>query len=174
MSHKPVAVLVGPPGSGKTTVGAALAERLRIPLRDTDQDVEALTGSTIADLFVERGEDYFRELESEAVRAALDSHGGVLSLGGGAVLRPETRKALGTHYVVWLDVAVPSAVKRLEMNVARPLLLGNVRGRFAELDRARRPLYAEVASIHMDTSELTVDEVVDKLCGQIPLRPKES
>jgi shikimate kinase len=174
VSHKPVAVLVGPPGSGKTTVGAALAERLRIPLRDTDQDVEALTGSTIADLFVERGEDYFRELESEAVRAALDSHGGVLSLGGGAVLRPETRKALGTHYVVWLDVAVPSAVKRLEMNVARPLLLGNVRGRFAELDRARRPLYAEVASIHMDTSELTVDEVVEKLCAQIPLRPKES
>jgi shikimate kinase len=174
VSHKPVAVLVGPPGSGKTTVGAALAERLRFPLRDTDQDVEALTGSTIADLFVERGEDYFRELESEAVRAALDSHGGVLSLGGGAVLRPETRKALGAHYVVWLDVAVPSAVKRLEMNVARPLLLGNVRGRFAELDRARRPLYAEVATIHLDTSELTVEEVVEKLCGQIPLRTKES
>jgi shikimate kinase len=174
MSHKPVAVLVGPPGSGKTTVGAALAERLRIPLRDTDQDVEALTGSTIADLFVERGEEYFRELESEAVRAALDSHGGVLSLGGGAVLRPETRKALSAHYVVWLDVAVPSAVRRLDMNVARPLLLGNVRGRFAELDRARRPLYAEVATIHMDTSELTVEEVVEKLCGQIPSRTKES
>lgn len=173
MSGKPVAVLIGPPGSGKTTVGTALAERLRIPLRDTDQDVEALTGSTIADLFVDRGEDYFRELESEAVRAALDSHGGVLSLGGGAVLRPETRKALTSHYVVWLDVSVPSAVKRLDMNVARPLLLGNVRGRFTELDRARRPLYAEVATIHMDTSELTVDEVVEKLCAQISSRPKE-
>jgi shikimate kinase len=173
VSHKPIAVLVGPPGSGKTTVGTALAERLEIPLRDTDQDVETLTGSTIADLFVDRGEDYFRELESEAVRAALDSHGGVLSLGGGAVLRPETRKALTAHYVVWLDVSVPSAVKRLDMNVARPLLLGNVRGRFAELDRARRPLYAEVATIHMDTSELTVEEVVEKLCAQIPQRPKE-
>jgi shikimate kinase len=173
VSHKPIAVLVGPPGSGKTTVGTALAERLEIPLRDTDQDVETLTGSTIADLFVDRGEDYFRELESEAVRAALDSHGGVLSLGGGAVLRPETRKALTAHYVVWLDVSVPSAVKRLDMNVARPLLLGNVRGRFAELDRARRPLYAEVATIHMDTSELSVEEVVDKLCAQIPPRPKE-
>ena len=174
MIAKPVAVLIGPPGSGKTTVGGALAERLAIPLRDTDQDVEALTGSTIADLFVDRGEDYFRELESEAVRAALDSHGGVLSLGGGAVLRPETRKALTAHYVVWLDVNVPSAVKRLDMNVARPLLLGNVRGRFAELDRERRPLYAEVATIHMDTSELSVEEVVDKLCAQIPQRPKES
>jgi shikimate kinase len=174
MSHKPVAVLVGPPGSGKTTVGTALAERLALPLRDTDQDVETLTGSSIADLFVDRGEDYFRELESEAVRAALDSHSGVLALGGGAVLRPETRKALAAHYVVWLDVNVPSAVKRLDMNVARPLLLGNVRGRFAELDRERRGLYAEVASIHMDTSELSVEEVVDKLCAQIPLRPKES
>ena len=174
MSGRPVVVLVGPPGSGKTTVGAALAERLAVPLRDTDQDVETMTGTTIADLFVERGEDYFRELESEAVRAALDSHVGVLSLGGGAVLRPETRKALVAHYVVWLDVNVPSAVRRLDMNVARPLLLGNVRGRFIELDRERRPLYAEIATVHMDTSDLSVEEVVDQLCAQIPQRPKES
>ena len=147
--------------------------RLAVPLRDTDQDVETLTGSTIAALFVDRGEDYFRELESEAVRAALDSHHGVLALGGGAVLRPETRKALSAHSVVWLDVTVHSAVKRLDMNVARPLLLGNVRGRFMELDRARRPLYAEVATVHVDTSELSVEEIVDKLCAQVPLRPKE-
>ena len=173
MSGKPVVVLVGPPGSGKTTVGTALADRLAVPLRDTDQDVETLTGSTIAELFVDRGEDYFRELESEAVRAALDSHHGVLALGGGAVLRPETRKALSAHSVVWLDVTVHSAVKRLDMNVARPLLLGNVRGRFMELDRARRPLYAEVATVHVDTSELSVEEIVDKLCAQVPLRPKE-
>jgi shikimate kinase len=173
MSSKPVVVLVGPPGSGKTTVGTALADRLAVPLRDTDQDVETLTGSTIAELFVDRGEDYFRELESEAVRAALDSHHGVLALGGGAVLRPETRKALSAHSVVWLDVTVHSAVKRLDMNVARPLLLGNVRGRFMELDRARRPLYAEVATVHVDTSELSVEEIVDKLCAQVPLRPKE-
>ena len=173
MSGKPVVVLVGPPGSGKTTVGTALADRLAVPLRDTDQDVETLTGSTIAELFVDRGEDYFRELESEAVRAALDSHHGVLALGGGAVLRPETRKALSAHSVVWLDVTVHSAVKRLDMNVARPLLLGNVHGRFMELDRARRPLYAEVATVHVDTSELSVEEIVDKLCAQVPLRPKE-
>jgi shikimate kinase len=173
MTGKPLVVLVGPPGSGKSTVGAALAERLELPLRDTDQDIETLSGTTIPDLFVERGEDYFRELESEAVRAALDSHHGVLALGGGAVLRPETRKALTAHYVVWLDVNVPSAVKRLDMNTARPLLMGNVRGRFLELHRARQPLYAEVASVRMDTSEFTVEEIVDKLCAQIPPRPKE-
>ncbi|MBR7831289.1 shikimate kinase [Actinospica sp. MGRD01-02] len=171
---RPLAVLVGPPGSGKSTVGAVLAERLAVPLRDTDQDVEALTGTTIAELFIERGEEYFRELESEAVRAALVSHRGVLSLGGGAILRPETREALAAHYVVWLDVNVHNAVKRVELTGARPLLLGNVRGRFIELDRARRPLYAEVATIHLDTSELTVDEVVDELCARIPHRPKES
>ena len=174
MSGRPVIVLVGPPGSGKTTVGAALAERLELPLRDTDQDVEALTGSTIADLFVDRGEDYFRELESEAVRAALDSHCGVLALGGGAVLRPETRKALAAHYVVWLDVDARRAVKRLDMNVPRPLLLGNTHSRFVELHRTRQPLYAEVATVRMDTSELAVEEIVEKLCAQIPLRPKES
>lgn len=167
---RPIAVLVGPPGSGKSTVGAALAERLSLPLRDTDQDVESLTGSTIADLFVERGEDYFRELESEAVREALASHRGVLALGGGAVLRAETRKALAPHFVVWLDVDVPSAVKRLELNVARPLLLGNVRGRFIELHHTREPLYAEVAAIRVDTSETSVEEIVDKLCAQLPPR----
>jgi len=174
MSAKPVVVLVGPPGSGKTTVGAALAERLELPLRDTDQDVETLTGTTIAELFVDRGEAYFRELESEAVRAALDSHSGVLALGGGAILRSETRKALSAHYVVWLDVNVPHAVKRLDMNAARPLLLGNVRGRFIELDRERRTLYAEVATIHVDTSELGIEEIVDNLCAQIPSRSLRS
>lgn len=174
MIEKPLAVLVGPPGSGKSTVGAALAERFGVPLRDTDQDVEAMTGSTIAELFVDRGEEYFRELESETVRAALESHAGVLSLGGGAILRPETRKALVAHFVIWLDVNVPSAVKRLDMNVARPLLLGNVRGRFIELDRQRRPLYEEVATFHLDTSELSVEEVVEELCTRIPHGNKES
>ena len=164
---RPVAVLVGPPGSGKSTVGAALAERLEVTLRDTDHDVEALTGSAIADLFVERGEEYFRELESEAVRAALESHSGVLSLGGGAILRQETRQALAPHYVVWLDVNVHSAVKRLEMNVPRPLLLGNVHSKFIELHRAREPFYQEVASCRVDTSDLTVEEIVDRLCEQI-------
>jgi shikimate kinase len=170
---RPLAVLVGPPGSGKSTVGAALAERLAVPLRDTDQDVETLTGTTIAELFVDRGEEYFRELESEAVRAALESHGGVLSLGGGAILRPETRKALDVHYVVWLDVNVPAAIQRIGMNTARPLLLGNVRGRFLELDRQRRPLYEEVATIHVDTSELSIEEVVDALCARIHHGTKE-
>ena len=68
---------------------------------------------------------------------------------------------------------VPSAVKRLDMNTARPLLMGNVRGRFLELHRARQPLYAEVATVRMDTSEFTVEEIVDKLCARIPPRPKE-
>ena len=74
----PRVILVGAPGCGKTTVGLLLADRLGVTFRDTDADVEALTGKAISELFVERGEEYFRDLESEAVRAAISSHDGVL------------------------------------------------------------------------------------------------
>jgi shikimate kinase len=163
----PRVILVGPPGSGKTTVGGLLADLLGLDYRDTDADVEALTGSTISDLFTERGEQYFRELESEAVRAAIAEHDGVLSLGGGAVLREETRAALVGQRVAYLEVDAAEAASRVGLNTARPLLLGNVRGQLNQLLQQRRPIYAQVATITVNTVGRPADEIAAHLAKEL-------
>jgi shikimate kinase len=147
----PLLVLVGPPASGKTTVGTAVADALGVAFRDTDHDVEVETGSTVADLFVQHGEPHFRALERAAVARALAEHDGVLALGGGAVLADETR-ALLVEYgrrggtVVWLDVDLASAAKRAGLSRDRPLLAVNPRAMLRTMLEARAPLYAEVAT----------------------------
>jgi shikimate kinase len=157
----PYLVLVGPPGAGKTTVGRLLAGRLGVAFRDTDADVEALTGTTVAEIFVEAGEARFRELERAAVAAALREHDGVLALGGGAVLDPGTRAALAGRPVVFLDVHVTDAARRVGFNRDRPLLVGNPRSQWLRLMEARRPLYDEVATVTVSTDGRTPEEVVD-------------
>ena len=163
----PRAVLVGAPGSGKTTVGAAVAERLGVPFRDTDADVEAATGETVAELFVTRGEDAFRGLEAAAVAAALDEHDGVLALGGGAVLSPATRAALRGHPVVWLRVSGAEAFRRVGMSTARPVLAVNPRSTLGVLLKQRRPLYEEVAVHAVDTEGRDAEAVVADVLARL-------
>lgn len=164
---KPVAVFVGPPGAGKTTVARRVARDLGVTLRDTDHDIEASTGKSVADIFVEEGEPVFRELEVAAVARALAEHDGVLALGGGAIVNPQTRALLAGHTVIFLDVDLSNAVSRVGMNRNRPLLLGNVRTQMKQLMDARRPLYLEVASIVADTNDRTTDEVAADLVAQL-------
>lgn len=164
---RPVVVVVGPPGAGKTTAAELLAERLGVAVRDTDQDVEASEGESIQDIFVGRGEPVFRELEAAAVAEALSSHDGVLALGGGAVMDPRTRALLADHTVVHLDVGLAQAAARVGMNSGRPLLLGNIRSQLKQLMDARRPLYAEVATFTVDTNELTPDQVVERVLEEL-------
>lgn len=157
----PVVVLIGSPGAGKSSVGRRLADRLGTTFEDTDHIVEAETGMTISDIFVTLGEDEFRRLEAEAVARALVERDGVLALGGGAVMRPETQELLRGHTVVWLKVSVSDAANRVGMNQARPLLLGNVRGTLMALLEKRNPVYAAVATTQIDTSGRSLREVVD-------------
>ena len=163
----PVVVLVGPPGSGKSTIAALLAQRLGVPHRDTDADIVAGAGKPISDIFVDQGEPHFRKLERAAIAAALQGDGEVLSLGGGAILDAETRADLAGHTVVFLDVSLGEAAKRVGLSVARPLLLGNVRTQLRNLMEARRPLYGEVAKQTVLTDGKTPDQIADEILEQL-------
>lgn len=156
---RPVAVVIGPPGAGKTTVGQAVADALGVGFRDTDADIVAATGSSIADLFVLEGEEHFRRLEAEAVATGLAEHDGVLALGGGAVLREATRELLQGHTVVFLDVGLADAAQRVGMARDRPLLLGNPRGQLHAMLEQRRPVYRSVATVTVPTDGRDVDQV---------------
>ncbi|RIV37782.1 shikimate kinase [Micromonospora radicis] len=163
---RPVCVLVGAPGSGKTTVGQFLAAELGVEFRDTDADIERLAGKPIPEIFVDEGEDHFRALERAAVAAALASCAGVLALGGGAVLAEENRAALVGHRVVHLSVELPDAVKRVGLGAGRPLLAINPRATLKHLMEQRRPLYAEVATATVVTDGRTPEQIAAEI---IPL-----
>ncbi|MFI7421420.1 shikimate kinase [Nonomuraea sp. NPDC049684] len=162
------AVLIGPPGSGKTTIGRLLAERLGVAFRDTDADVEAEAGKPVADIFVEDGEARFRELEHQAVRRALAEHDGVLSLGGGAVLNEETQALLAGHHVVYLQVGLADAVQRVGLGSARPLLVLNPRSQLKKLMEERRPVYERLAVVTLATDKRDPGELADEILEGLP------
>lgn len=167
-AHGPVAVLVGPPGSGKSTVARQLAARLGTTSRDTDEDVERTAGKPISEIFVDDGEPHFRVLERAAVLTALTEHDGVLALGGGAVLDAVTQEALALYReaggtVVFLDVTLAHAAPRVGFATARPLLLGNPRAQWQALMEARRPVYHRVATLHVLTDALKPAQVAEEI-----------
>ncbi len=169
----PLLVLVGPPASGKTTVGTALAEALGTVFRDTDHDIETTTGSSVADLFVSEGEPHFRALEERAVATAMSGHEGVLALGGGAVTSAATRELLvaygrGGGTVVWLDIDLSSAAKRVGLSRDRPILGVNPRAMLRHMLETRAPLYGEVATLTVHTGGRTPEDVVAEVLSALP------
>ncbi|MEU8271261.1 shikimate kinase [Sphaerisporangium sp. NPDC049002] len=164
----PRAVLVGPPGSGKSTVGRLLAQRLGASFRDTDTDVETVAGKPVADIFVDDGEERFRELEAAAVGQALAEHDGVLALGGGAILSEATQELLAGHSVVYLQVGLADAVQRVGLAQARPLLVLNPRSQLKRLMEERRPVYERLASIVVATDGRAPEEITDEIMKGLP------
>jgi shikimate kinase len=166
-SARPVCVLVGPPGSGKSSVGRVLARRWGVGFRDTDADIEQTAGKPIPDIFLYDGEDHFRTLEREAVAAALVGFDGVLALGGGAVLAEPTRAALHGHTVVFLSVELPDAIRRVGLGQGRPLLAVNPRATLRHQLEMRRPLYQQVATVTVATDGRTPEAVADAVATAV-------
>ncbi|GAB3704933.1 shikimate kinase [Mariniluteicoccus flavus] len=160
--------IVGAPGVGKTTVGTLLAERLGVEFVDVDRLIEGREDRSIAEIFATEGEPYFRALEEDATVSVLgESSEAVVSLGGGAVLNPKVRAALAGHDVVWLQASASTAANRVGLNVARPLLMGNVRGQLAKLLAERLPLYREVSTVVIETDDLSPEDVRDRVLAEL-------
>ena len=166
----PCLVLMGPPGSGKTTVGRALAALLGVELRDTDQAIEGQQGQSISDIFMDEGEPRFRELERAVVASCLASHSGVLSVGGGAVMDPVTSAALAGHTVVFLDVGIADAAKRVGFDRSRPLLAVNPRAQWIKMMDLRRPTYERLATFSVQTGGRAPRDIAAEIVQRLGTR----
>jgi len=161
----PRVILIGPMGSGKTTIGQLVAERLNIPFRDTDHMIEERSGRTVSDIFLEDGEEAFRVLEKGVLRDELLSDGTVLALGGGAPISIDAQSALRAiaSPVIYLDISLATVAPRIGFNRDRPLLLHNPRGQWQTLMEARRPIYESIADTVIDVNTKTEIDIVDEI-----------
>jgi shikimate kinase len=166
----PLAVLIGPPGAGKSTVGRVLAQRLSVPWHDTDAAIVAAQRRSIAEIFVDDGESAFRAIEMAEVGRALADCDGVLSLGGGAPMQPGAKELLAGHTVVFLDVGIADAAKRVGFDRSRPLLGVNPRAQWSRIMAERRPTYEALATLRVDTAGRAPDEVVEEIAGWLEAR----
>ncbi|GIE89201.1 shikimate kinase [Actinoplanes regularis] len=162
---RPVAVLVGPPGAGKTTIGEAVAAALGTAFADTDSIIETRAGKPIPEIFIDDGEPAFRALERTVVAESLETFDGVLALGGGAILDEGTRKLLVEHTVVFLSVELADAIKRVGLGAGRPLLAMNPRATMKFLLEQRRPLYTEVAAHTVSTDDREPEEIAAEIAA---------
>lgn len=163
------AILMGPPGSGKSSVGKSLAHKLNLNFCDTDLIIEEKCKMSISEIFIDKGEPFFREIERTVVLEQLSTGEGILSLGGGSVLDPQTHAALSLSPtpVIFLDVSLSSASPRVGFNRDRPLLVGNPRAKWQELMNSRRPIYEELATFTILTDDLTASQVAQSIADHL-------
>ena len=172
----PLVVLIGPPGAGKSAVGPLLAVRLGVEFRDTDAEVGAAAGKPVSDIFIENGEDAFRELERAAAARALDEdgtlreHGGVLALGSGAVLDDGIQHLLEGVPVVYLSAEFGTVARRIGLDRPRVVIPGNPRGRLRAMLAERDAIYQRLAAVTVPTDDLDPDELADQIAAEITQR----
>jgi len=163
----PRVVLVGMPGAGKSTIGRRIASALNLPIVDSDVLIEQGEGKACGEVYAQLGEEAFRELEVGYVARALAT-GGVVSLGGGAVVSEQVRTLLQRHTVVWIDVTAEEGIRRTAEDASRPVLDGDDREqRYRDLMEQREPLYREVSSFRVRTDERPPQRVVAEILGFI-------
>jgi shikimate kinase len=159
--------MIGPPGAGKTTVGALVAGLLGLDFVDTDTVIEQAAGKPVSDIFVQDGEDAFRALERRTAAHLIGSHPGVLALGGGAILDPGTRELLAGRRVVYLETGFVSAVHRTGLDAPRPLLFGNPRARMKTLLEERLPVYAGLAWLTVPTDDREPGDIAGEIAARL-------
>ena len=158
-------VLIGAPGSGKSTVGAALAKVLALDFIDTDQLIEEREGKAITDIFVVDGEPHFRAVELETLKDVLTMHDVVISLGGGAPISDLAQQLINSSEstVIFLDVSLATAAPRVGFNRDRPLLLGNPRAQWQALSDKRRPIYEALADVSIKVDDMSVEAITSEI-----------
>jgi len=158
-------VLIGAPGSGKSTVGPALAKVLALDFIDTDQLIEEREGKAITDIFVVDGEPHFRAVELEALKDVLTMQDVVISLGGGAPISDLAQQLINSSEstVIFLDVSLSTAAPRVGFNRDRPLLLGNPRAEWQALSDKRRPIFEALADVSIKVDDMSVEAIVSEI-----------
>lgn len=158
-------VLIGPPGSGKSTVGRALSRRLKLSFFDTDSMIEEKAQKKIGEIFVDEGEDAFRNLEYIVLQEVLQLPNCVVSLGGGAPIKEQSQALITSSnvFVVFLDISLASAAPRVGFNRDRPLLLGNPRAQWQALNEIRRPIYQSLASMSIKVDDMSIEDIVSQI-----------
>jgi shikimate kinase len=156
-------------GSGKSTIGKAVAHALDLPFRDTDSIIEELEQLPVSQIFIDKGEDYFRAIEKKVLRDELLSDGSILALGGGAPISVDAQSALkvSSAPVIYLDISLASVAPRIGFNRDRPLLLHNPRGQWQTLMEVRRPIYESIANIIIDVNGKTQKKIVEEALGAL-------
>jgi shikimate kinase len=163
----PAVILIGPPGSGKSSVGPLLAELLGVEFAETDGLIAQRAGKSVGEIFIDDGEDAFRELERSAAGEAVARHRGVLALGSGSVLSPATRALLAGQRVVYLEAGFASVAKRSGLDGPHPPIPGNPRGRLRQFLEERRPLYAGLAWLTVSTDDRDPQQVADEIAAAV-------
>ena len=165
----PRVILIGPPGSGKSSIGRLLGARLETSFHDTDAIIEERAKMSVSEIFLIEGEPFFRALESEVVTDEVKSFAGVLSLGGGSVMDATTRVELEkcSSPIVFLDVSLSSAAPRVGFNRDRPLLVGNPRSKWQELMNIRRPIYENLAIFTISTDEGSPAQIAQEISRRL-------
>lgn len=168
----PLAILIGPMGVGKSTVGRLLADLLDVAFLDVDDVIVEQEGRPIADIFVDDGEPYFREVERRETLRLLDEHTGVLALGGGAPMQPDVAASLAGRPVIFLDVGIADAARRIGFDTARPLLAVNPRATWVTMMNARRETYERLGRWRVDTAGREAPEVAREVADLIAPVPR--
>lgn len=165
----PALILVGPPGSGKSTVGRLAADHLGLPFRDFDDDLERAHGLPAGELVVTLGREKFQESERDLLEKLLPAFDGVLALGGGTPTAPGVPELLTPYHVVFLDVDLDHLLRREGLVPLHPWLLPNPRAHLTQLLNTRRPIYTAVAAATIPTNERTPQDVLTDVLASMPV-----